>query len=90
MKIKDPQSALALVGVSIILLIVGFLILSRAAGFWIMAAAAVCALLASVSGTKVTRIAALVLFVVSAAFAVGFYPHFSDEQDRIKRTRLQK
>jgi len=71
-------------------MVVGSVILSRAAGFWIMTAAAVCALLASLSGTKVTRIAAIVLLVLSAVLAVALYPHFKDEQDRITRTRLQK
>jgi hypothetical protein len=87
MKIKDPKSARPLAGFSAVLVVVGVVILSRSAGFLIMATAAFCALLAAISGDRVTRVAALILLAVSAGFAVPFYTDFRNEQERLSSAK---
>jgi len=65
----NPKSPSTLVWASVITSMIGMLVLSPAAGFMLYVVAIILSIVPLVSGTKVTRIAAAVAFIISLALA---------------------
>ncbi len=86
----NPKSAKALVGASVISIILGLVVMSPAGGLFLYALAALAALVPTIFGKGKLRFAGAAALVAALVLLVVTYPKYEAEMTRYKQRAQQK
>ena len=84
----NPKSAEALVGASVISMILGHFVLDPSAGLFLYGVAALSAAIPAIFGAKVPRVAGAFALIFSLALMVAKYPEHSERMERMRERKM--